>query len=231
MVALEASLRQIEDFVPNEQSRSEDEVRALGATIQELNTQRTAALQRIKVLAETDSLTQLHNRRMFSECVESIINRAGEGEHIALFYIDLDNFKFVNDNYGHDIGDLVLKEFATQLKSVLRLTDLIMSVNQNISRLGGDEFAVIVTDCDLQTGYPSIAQRILGICENNFQCSVGTFAISVSIGIALFPQDGDDAASLIASADAAMYQAKESGKNQYSFYSQELADKSKVSAI
>ncbi len=227
VVRLESSLKQLEDFIPPQSTSRDDEVSSLGRTIAELNRQRVTAINNIQKLAETDALTELHNRRMFSGCVESILGRASHDDRVALFYIDLDNFKFVNDNYGHETGDQILKEFASALKSVLRLTDLVVSINQDISRLGGDEFAIIVSDCHFDSGFQSIAERILGIFENGFKSSAGSFPISASIGIAIYPHDGQDATTLITNADAAMYQAKISGKNQYSFFSQELADKAR----
>lgn len=225
IVALEESLKNLEEFTPKDSARPSDEIKSLEDTIRELNTQRAHAFQKIKTLAETDSLTELYNRRIFTECVDGIIQRANPEERIGLLYIDLDNFKFVNDNYGHDAGDKVLKEFAQQLKHTLRLTDVVMSMAQDISRLAGDEFSVIIQDSDSDSALTIVANRILALFENGFNSQFGNLAITASIGIAVFPHDGNSAEQLITRADAAMYQAKSQGKNQFTFYSQELADK------
>lgn len=225
IVALELSLNELDGFTPAKTLSNGDEVAALTRTIFELNKQRAEAYENIKLLAETDTLTKLYNRRMFVECVEGVLKRARDTDQIALLYIDLDNFKYINDNYGHDMGDQVLKEFAVHLQSVLRLTDVVMSVKQDISRLAGDEFAVIIHGCKAEVGLPSIADRILNIFSQGFQGRAANFPISASIGIAVFPEDGKDATSLITNADAAMYQAKQHGRNRYAFFSKELAER------
>ncbi len=204
-----------------------DEISALQRAFAKLYSQLRASYELSQVQAQTDSLTKLHNRRMFNESVDGLIRRADKDTHIALIYIDLDHFKFVNDNYGHKVGDVLLQEFAQRLTNVVRLKDIVMGDDRDLARLAGDEFAVIVHDFPDDMVLNKMADRILAIFSTGFNCSAGHFPVTASIGIAVFPKDGDNATDLIVNADAAMYQAKDAGKNQYAYYSQKLALKAR----
>ncbi len=206
---------------------ADDEISSLQRAFSKLYSQLKNSYEIRKVQAETDSLTKLHNRRMFNESVDSLIRRADKNSRIALIYIDLDHFKFVNDNYGHKVGDILLQEFASRLSTVVRLKDIVMGDDRDLARLAGDEFAVIVHDFDSEGILNKIAGRILSIFSAGFNCSAGHFPVTASIGIAVYPRDGDNATDLIVAADAAMYQAKDAGKNQFSYYSEQLAHKAR----
>ena len=204
-----------------------DEISALQRAFSKLYSQLKASYELSQVQAQTDSLTKLHNRRMFNESVDGLIRRADKYSRIALIYIDLDHFKFVNDNYGHKVGDVLLQEFAQRLTNVVRLKDIVMGDDRDLARLAGDEFAVIVHDFPDDMVLNKMADRILAIFSAGFNCSAGHFPVTASIGIAVYPKDGDNSTDLIVNADAAMYQAKDAGKNQYAYYSQKLALKAR----
>ena len=221
--ALERDILAIDDNQVFEAGSGNDEISSLKRAFLGLYNQLKHSYDETKVLAETDSLTKLNNRRMFNSCVENLIGRSRGDDKVALIYIDLDNFKFVNDNYGHEAGDVLLIEFAEQLQSLVRMTDIVMGASRDLARLAGDEFTIILHDFDSESVLNKVANRILAIFSDGFVCSAGHFPVSASIGIAVYPRDGRTSSELISNADAAMYQAKEAGKNQYSFYSPELA--------
>jgi len=120
-----------------------------------------------------------------------------------------------------------LQEFAQRLTNVVRLKDIVMGDDRDLARLAGDEFAVIVHDFPDDMVLNKMADRILAIFSAGFNCSAGHFPVTASIGIAVYPKDGDNSTDLIVNADAAMYQAKDAGKNQYAYYSQKLALKAR----
>lgn len=212
-------------------STSEDEIGGLSRTFSQLYDSLDQSYRLTKELAEKDTLTKLYNRRMFISAVEKMISRAEyDGVKAALYYIDIDNFKFVNDTYGHTMGDLLLQLFAERLNAVVRGTDQVISrcdISDTSARLAGDEFAVIISGLTDGVEADNLAYRILDICSDGFACEQGTFPVSLSIGVAIFPADGANSEALITNADAAMYEAKIAGKNRVSFYSQELAAKSR----
>ena len=137
---------------------------------------------------------------------------------IALLFLDLDNFKDVNDTQGHDFGDKFLKEVATRLVSCMRQSDTLV-------RLGGDEFVIVLTSIQDQEGASCAAQRVQSLFYTPFLIGGQHFYSSASIGIALYPNDGGDVESLLKSADAAMYHAKSEGKANYQFYSHEMNER------
>ncbi len=213
-------------------SVSQDEIGGLSRTFSHLYDSLDQSYRLTKELAEKDTLTKLYNRRMFNNAVEKMIYRSEfNGTKTALFYIDIDNFKFVNDTYGHTMGDLLLKVFAERLSLVVRATDQIIpryDINDASSaRLAGDEFAVVICGLSDELHASGLADRILAICHNGLVCDEGTFPVSLSIGVAVFPDDALTKEDLVNNADAAMYEAKKAGKNRISFYSEELAAKSR----
>ncbi len=121
--------------------QGDNEIHSLSRAFSSLYGQLEEAYNQAKELSETDALTRLHNRRMFNHCVERLISLSGRDTKVALFYIDLDNFKFVNDNYGHDAGDSLLKTFADRLQQAVRLTDFVLRAEDEVARLAGDEFS------------------------------------------------------------------------------------------
>jgi diguanylate cyclase (GGDEF)-like protein/PAS domain S-box-containing protein len=174
--------------------------------------------QKVLELARFDSLTGLPNRNMFLGELDRAIARARRHDTpFALCFIDLDRFKTINDTLGHDAGDSLLKTMATRLRGALRENDL-------VARLGGDEFVVLLEGATGAAELSQIAAKLLAAVGEPLSLRACSFLVTGSIGIAVFPDDGDDAASLLQHADAAMYLAKDKGKNQVQFYTAELAD-------
>jgi len=168
--------------------------------------------------AHHDMLTELPNRNLFTKELKKSIETAGtDNKKLALFYIDLDQFKQINDSMGHEIGDKVLKIAADRLREIIPEEYL-------LARLGGDEFTIIMGDIQKQDKVSSLAQMILDILAESISIDDQKFYISGSIGISLYPKDGREARDLLKYADAAMYKAKEMGGNNYQFYSMEMTE-------
>jgi diguanylate cyclase (GGDEF)-like protein len=162
-------------------------------------------------LAFIDALTGLPNRNMFLDRASQAVAHGKRYNHpLALLFLDVDQFKGVNDMHGHDAGDLLLKGVASRLSESMRKTD-------TISRIAGDEF-VVMTRVSRKEEAGFIASKILGILSPPFSLGEHSVSITCSIGISLFPIDADDVDSLIKKADSAMYQAKGKGGNNYQFY-------------
>ena len=171
-------------------------------------TERKQAEEELFKTARYDGLTGLHNRLMFQDYLAKSLKRvARRKQHLALLFLDLDDFKIINDSFGHLAGDQLLQLVAQKLVMCVREGDL-------VSRFGGDEFTIIVEDCD--TGQlAALAERVLLELEAPFNLSGQTAQISASIGISLYPECGFDEQTLIQKADAAMYTVKQNGKNGY----------------
>lgn len=203
---------------------SRDEIGNLSRTFARLYDKLKETYEGTRELAERDTLTSLYNRRVFNMILQKLLTRAEiSSSNVALLYIDIDNFKFVNDSFGHTTGDALLRTFALRLHEVVRGGDVIFEkygLSSTTARLAGDEFAVIIHGYSEANVAGKVARRILQICDNGFSCEEGHFPISLSIGVATFPQDGFTADELIINADSAMYQSKRSGKNSVSFYSE-----------
>jgi diguanylate cyclase (GGDEF)-like protein/PAS domain S-box-containing protein len=181
-------------------------------------TQATLAEQKVHELARYDSLTGLPNRNMFlGELDRTIARAARNGGEFALCFIDLDRFKTINDTLGHDAGDELLRTMAERLRGVLRKTDL-------VARLGGDEFVVLIEGGAEGHDLAHVAGKLLQAIGEPLTIHGCSFLVTCSIGIGRYPADGEDAATLLKHADAAMYLAKEKGKNNIQFYTAELAD-------
>lgn len=169
-------------------------------------------------LATHDRLTGLPNRNLFFDRLQHSIEKAARrGEHLAVMFVDLDNFKTINDSFGHQMGDMLLIQVAAQLRACTRRQD-------TVSRLGGDEFTVIAEDIresseDVVAG---TAERIIHALETPFDLGGREALLSASVGIAFYPKDGEDVTTLLKSADTAMYKAKEIGKNNYQFFTEEM---------
>ena len=169
--------------------------------------------KRLQQHAHFDSLTGLANRLLFQERFEQAIVQAERNQQsVALLYIDLDNFKPVNDTYGHDVGDSVLKISALRLKKTIRSID-------TISRLGGDEFAIILHNLKEIEDAGNVANKIIEIFSKVIIVNEIEIEVGCSIGISIYPDHNDQLDDLLKFADAAMYQAKQRGKNQVCFYS------------
>ena len=155
-----------------------------------------------KLILEFDLLTDVHNRFSLEKKVGAAIEQARQQGHIlGLIYIDLDDFKEVNDNYGHRVGDLFLQEAALRMKGQLRPGDM-------LARMGGDEFGVVVPEVRSRDDLAEIAQRLERSFDEPFAIEGYALSASASLGIAVYPQDGDTRDTLLSAADAAMYVAK-----------------------
>ena len=162
--------------------------------------------------ADHDALTGLPNRKRFYECLHQSLEKASSNQElVALLFLDLDGFKSINDTLGHNVGDLLLKTVASRLKKCLRGSD-------TISRLGGDEFTVILPAIPGREEAGKVAQKICDGIIQPFILEEHTVSVTTSIGISLYPFDGQEPEILVKNADVAMYRAKERGKNQYHFY-------------
>jgi diguanylate cyclase (GGDEF)-like protein/PAS domain S-box-containing protein len=180
-------------------------------------TQAALAEQKVHELACYDSLTGLPNRNMFfGELNRTIARARREHREFAVCFIDLDRFKAINDTLGHQAGDELLEAMADRLRTSLRESDV-------VARLGGDEFVVLLEGCT-PADLGHVANKMLASIGEPLMLHGCTLDMTCSIGIGIFPADGDDAATLLKHADAAMYLAKERGKNNVQFYTAELAD-------
>lgn len=169
--------------------------------------------------AHYDLLTGLSNRVLFNDRLEQAVEKGKRQESkFALFFIDLDRFKQINDSLGHSIGDKVLQIIAKRLQGVMRKED-------SISRLGGDEFTILVQDLKQGTDASLLAQKIISSLSEPINIENHTLYVTTSIGISIFPNDGISANNLLKYADAAMYKAKEEGKNNFQYYSSEMTEK------
>ena len=173
----------------------------------------------IKQLAFYDPLTKLANRRLLMDRLEhDIISAQRHNNLAAVLLCDLDNFKTVNDSLGHDYGDMLLQHVSQVLKQSVRAED-------TVARLGGDEFTLVVSAIQGEDCVTTIADNILAKLKVPITLSGKQIAVSSSIGIAIYPQDGSDSKTLLRNADLAMYHAKAEGKNNFQFYQQEMNEK------
>lgn len=172
--------------------------------------------QLLEEIAHFDALTDLPNRRQFNKALKREVARAHRhNEMMALLFIDLDKFKSINDTMGHDVGDLLLQEVATRLQHCIREEDL-------VARIAGDEFAVILSDIKQVYNAGRAAQKIVEQLSAPFHCGGRALHVSGSVGIACYPYAGGDTETLTKHADIAMYTAKEQGRNNYQYFTNEL---------
>lgn len=178
--------------------------------------ERKQAESRILQMATHDSLTGLPNRHLLLDRIEqSLLQDVRNNKQMAVLFIDLDHFKTINDSLGHDIGDLLLKEVAERLLVCVRNED-------TVARQGGDEFIVVLNTIAESLDAAKVAQKILDALTQPYYIHNHELHIGGSIGIAVFPQDGTSAETLLRSGDVAMYYAKENGRNNYQFFTDEL---------
>ncbi len=180
-------------------------------------TERMAAQVRLAHLAHHDALTELPNRALFLDRLKQALARARwHGRLVAVIFLDLDRFKVINDTLGHDIGDRLLQQMSARLHSSVRARD-------TVARFGGDEFAILLDDVASENDIGHVARKVLETLTPAFDIEGRELYVSASLGISLYPNDGDDARTLLKNADTAMYRAKESGKNNYQFYSADMS--------
>jgi diguanylate cyclase (GGDEF)-like protein len=203
------------DFDGRVSAEGDDEIAALADNINLMLAALQEAQEKLEELATHDALTMLYNRRRFEEDLDrELVEHARLGTRGALLWLDIDNFKEVNDSLGHAAGDQILVEFAQELASETR-------GYATLARIGGDEFALILPTAD-NTEAEKAADRLINLLrEQVFRVGARAIHVQVSVGIALYPDHGTDADALSVAADIAMYEAKESGGNSYRVYSGE----------
>lgn len=181
--------------------------------------ERMAIQERLQHMAHHDALTELPNRTLFIDRLKQALARARWHERlVAVMFLDLDRFKQINDSLGHEIGDRLLGEFARRIETNLREGD-------TVARFGGDEFVILLNDLADAKDIGEVAEKTLAIFDEAFTIAGRELTITASIGISVFPHDGEESQVLMQNADTAMYRAKESGKNNYQFYSREMSQR------
>lgn len=179
-------------------------------------TERKMAEERIDFLAHHDALTSLPNRILIRDrFVMAQAQAKRNGFSIAVLFIDLDNFKSVNDTFGHQVGDRLLLQAVQRLRDIIRESD-------SLSRQGGDEFLIILPTITEESDVSRVAQSIIHALSTPFEIDEHALSVSASIGIAIYPKDGHDFDALLKNSDMAMYEAKSLGKNSYRFFTEEL---------
>ncbi|RLA76249.1 MAG: hypothetical protein DRG78_19380, partial [Epsilonproteobacteria bacterium] len=194
----------------------QDEIGDFSRTINNLAVNLKQRESELEYKAYFDTLTKLPNRNLFLEQLNQKMALAKhESKSISLLFIDLNNFKFVNDTYGHDIGDLFLIEVARRIQKSVKKSDL-------LARISGDEFNIVLYDFGEHKSISKYCENIFKLFNKPIQVTQKNIYISLSIGISDYPSDGEDAETLINKSDRAMYHAKDLGGNQYQFYNEEL---------
>lgn len=181
-------------------------------------TERKKSEEKIYYIAHYDALTDLPNRTLFNERLSAALQSSKQqNKQGALMYLDLDNFKTVNDTFGHSAGDALLKEISINLQNCVSEFD-------TVSRLGGDEFAIILPELENFDDIHEILERVLSMSKSPHMIQGQEFYVSSSIGVAVYPNDGEKAEMLMKNADTAMYNAKKLGKNRYEFFNASMND-------
>lgn len=204
---------------------SNDEIGILATAFETMAGSLRKSDEQIRYVAYHDTLTGLPNRAMFQEYLNHVIAHARrEQKQFALLFLDVDDFKRINDTLGHETGDRLLQEVTDRLSNCLRDTDYVARMggfdapDEFFARLGGDEFIILLPDISDQHVPGALAQRLIEALSQPFFMSDHEFCISASIGITLYPADGVQGDELVKNADVAMYHAKELGKNNYQYY-------------
>lgn len=209
---------------------NDDEIGELTLAFADMGKSIQDSSNKIKNMAYHDHLTGLPNRNMFHDSLQKLLKQTKRNrEKLAILYLDIDDFKHINDTLGHQIGDMFLKDVSKRLSSLLREDDYLTymessteSKNNFVARLGGDEFIVVLPRQTETLAAAGVAERLLSELSKPFRVKNQEFFVGASIGITIFPNDGEDADELIKHADIAMYHAKEMGKNNYKYFSESL---------
>lgn len=170
----------------------------------------------IEYQTQHDALTELPNRVLINDRLKNALEKIQRsGKQVALLYLDIDNFKYINDAFGHKVGDDILVELSKRFSSIMRAAD-------TVARLGGDDFLVLLTDLEDLNVASEIAMRLIGSLEKPFNHGDVDFFVTASVGVTIAPDDGVDPVTLVKNADVAMYRAKNLGKNNYQYFAPEL---------
>jgi len=200
-------------------SQAKEELERSNNELTEENRVREETEKRLNRLANYDPLTGLPNRHLFKEELRRSLKISKENDsRMALMFLDLDNFKIINDTLGHAMGDKLLIAASSRLKSLL-------DSHNSIARLGGDEFVIIINNADDDTKISLLADNIIELLETPFIFDENEMFIGTSIGISLYPDDSDETETLLSYADTAMYTAKAKGKNNYQFFTSKMHEK------
>jgi diguanylate cyclase (GGDEF)-like protein len=209
----------------------EERTQQLSRRNEELNEavqQVTRTKNRLRQLAYYDSLTALPNRRLFTEQLSLLLRLSKRnGQNLALLFLDLDNFKRINDSLGHSAGDFLLREVGSRLAGCVRDSDVVAhyvdsETRIGVSRLGGDEFTVVLNQVGSAEDAEMVARRLLDVLAQPLHIEGHELVVTPSVGIALAPEHADDVEGLLRCADTAMYHAKSAGKNSYLVYDAEM---------
>lgn len=192
-------------------------INRLALTVQERETLLGISKDELEYLSSHDVLTDLPNRRIFSQRLQHALDLASRNNgRLAIFFMDLDQFKLVNDTLGHDVGDELLIQVSNRLVKHVRSAD-------TLARIGGDEFNILVENAPDKSELERLVEKYMSLLEEPFHCCGHLISATVSIGIAVYPEDGEDSVTLIKHADLAMYSSKDCGRNNYTFYSNKLS--------
>jgi diguanylate cyclase (GGDEF)-like protein len=176
-------------------------------------TERRASLERIQHLAHYDALTNLPNRALLNDLLDvAVVGAKRTHVKFAVVFLDLDRFKYVNDTMGHHVGDVLLQAVAERLQKCVRESD-------TVARLGGDEFVILLNNISQESDVALVAEKVIDLIGKPFMIAGYQADIGCSIGISIYPTHGSDRFTLLRQADAAMYLAKEKGRNNFQFFS------------
>jgi diguanylate cyclase (GGDEF)-like protein len=215
------------EFEQRIEIHTNDEIETLATAFNRMLDQLRDHTTQIRELAFFDPVTGLPNRVFLKEALATALaDSTRRRTRSAVLFLDLDRFKLINDTFGHEAGDRLLQGFAQRLTECLRTSDFVSARGSELStvaRLGGDEFTIVLRDIKQPADAAVVANRILEMLRRPFDLGGMSVVVGTSIGIAIFPTDGSDPDSLLKNADAAMYEAKENGRNNLQFYSRRLS--------
>jgi diguanylate cyclase (GGDEF)-like protein/PAS domain S-box-containing protein len=198
---------------------------AAAASVLSAGLKRIESEGRLAFLAQFDALTGLPNRALLADrFAQMIVQARRRGAQLGALFVDLDEFKLVNDSLGHGAGDELLKDIARRLQASVRSGD-------TVARIAGDEFAIVLADLTRPEDAAVVAQKLIEALADPVDVRGHEVFVTASVGIALFPTDGNDAEALLAAADAAMYRAKQAGRNSFQFYTPEINQRTKARAV
>jgi diguanylate cyclase (GGDEF)-like protein len=231
--ALMGQIQKVEQGVysPSEPVKTGDELEIISANVNKLALavqERESSLENARnqqeFLSNHDALTGLPNRRFFAQRMEHALDMVRRNQsELAVFFLDLDQFKLINDTLGHDVGDALLVQISERLQKNVRSTD-------TLARIGGDEFNVLVERVRDETEVELIVNKYMALFNEPFNCGLHEISTTVSIGVSMYPKDGTDSVSLLKHADLAVYRAKDRGRDTYSFFSEELSQRASLRA-